>query len=110
MPPIDISNYKQRSKKVAMVTPKTSVFDILNKDISFGNGQLPDKKKEAFYNELGTLIRSGIDIKTSLELTGSSYTKAKDIELFRGIQEAVVAGQELAEFRRTCCHSYVRRS
>ena len=97
MPPIDISNYKQRSKKVAVATSKTSVFDILNKDISFGNGQLPDKKKEAFYNELGTLIRSGIDIKTSLELTGSSYTKAKDIELFRGIQEAVVAGQSLSE-------------
>jgi len=97
MPPLDISNYKQRSKKVAVATPKTSLFDVLNKDISFGNGQLPDKKKEAFYNELGTLIRSGIDIKTSLELTGSSYTKAKDIELFRGIQEAVVAGQSLSE-------------
>ena len=97
MPPIDISNYKQRSKKVAVSASKTSVFDVLNKDISFGNGQLPDKKKEAFYNELGTLIRSGIDIKTSLELTGSSYTKAKDIELFRGIQEAVVAGQSLSE-------------
>ena len=96
MASIDISNYKQKPKPSAGGS-KTGILDFLNKDISFGNGQLPDKKKEAFYNELGTLTRSGIDIKTALELTSSSYTKAKDIELFKSIQEAVVSGQSLSE-------------
>jgi len=93
---IDISNFKQKPKKITAES-KSGILDFLNRDISFGDGQLPDKKKEAFYNELGTLTRSGIDIKTALELTSSSYTKPKDIELFKGIQEAVVAGQSLSE-------------
>lgn len=93
---VDISNFNKR-KVVSETAARPGLFDILNKDISFGDGQLPDKKKEAFYNELGTLIRSGIDIKTSLELTSSSYTKAKDIALFASIQKEVVAGKSLSQ-------------
>ncbi len=96
MASIDISEYKPKPKK-ATATSNSNVLDFLNKDISFGNGQLPDKKKEAFYNELGTLTRSGIDIKTALELTSSSYTHAKDTILFKAIQQDVVAGKSLSE-------------
>ncbi|KIO77973.1 general secretion pathway protein GspF [Pedobacter lusitanus] len=93
---IDISNFKQKPKKTNEGS-KTGILDFLNRDIAFGDGQLPDKKKEAFYNELGTLTRSGIDIKTALDLTSSSYTKPKDVELFKSIREAVVAGKSLSE-------------
>ena len=72
-------------------------MDVLNRDISFSKGQLSDKKKEAFYNELGTLIRSSIDIKTALELTSSSYSHAKDINLFEAIQREVISGKSLSE-------------
>jgi type IV pilus assembly protein PilC len=96
MAPVDISNFNKK-KVVPERQVSPGLFDILNKDIAFGDGQLPDKKKEAFYNELGTLIRSGIDIKTSLELTSSSYTKAKDTALFASIQKEVVAGKSLSE-------------
>ncbi|WP_199140350.1 type II secretion system F family protein [Pedobacter sp. ASV12] len=96
MPSINISNYQQ-PKKAPQKDSGSAFFELLNKDISFGNGQLPDKKKEAFYNELGTLIQSGIDIKTALELTASSYTNAKDVALFETIQKEVVAGNSLSE-------------
>lgn len=96
MPSIDISNFKSR-KKVPQKKEEVNLLDFLNKDISFGDGQLADKKKEAFYNELSTLIRSGIDIKTSLELTASSYTKVKDVQLFEAIQKEVIAGKSLSE-------------
>ncbi|MEE1945906.1 type II secretion system F family protein [Pedobacter sp. KR3-3] len=96
MPSINISNYQQQ-KKTPQKEAGGGLFELLNKDISFGNGQLPDKKKEAFYNELGTLIQSGIDIKTALELTASSYTNAKDVALFEAIQKEVVAGNSLSE-------------
>lgn len=96
MPSIDISNYKSQ-KKVPQKKEEVNIFDFLNKDISFGDGQLADKKKEAFYNELSTLIKSGIDIKTSLELTASSYTNAKDIQLFEAIQKEVIEGKSLSE-------------
>ncbi|MBB2145788.1 type II secretion system F family protein [Pedobacter sp. LMG 31464] len=96
MPSIDISNYKSPQKRVQKKKP-ASVFEFMNKDISFGNGQLSDKKKEGFYHELGTLIRSGIDIKTSLELTSSSASHEKDKQLFASIQKEVIAGKSLSE-------------
>jgi len=97
MPSIDLSNYNKNKVPLQKKEAGTGLFDLLNKDISFGNGQLPDKKKEAFYNELGTLTRSGIDIRTALELTASSYTHAKDIALFAAIQKEVIAGKSLSE-------------
>nr|WP_199157674.1 type II secretion system F family protein [Pedobacter sp. ASV2] len=96
MPSIDISGYKQKPKKINH-SSKNGLLELLNKDISFGSSQLSDKKKEAFYNELGTLTRSGIDIKTALELTCSSYTQVKDLELFKKIQAEVVSGKSLSD-------------
>ncbi|RYE25513.1 MAG: type II secretion system F family protein [Sphingobacteriales bacterium] len=96
MPSVDISNFKSHKKPVKKSKP-SRLLDLMSKDISLGNSQLPDKKKEAFYNELGTLIRSGIDIKTALSLTASSYNNPKDILLFEEIQKEVIAGKSLSE-------------
>lgn len=95
MPSIDISNYK--SKKPIAKVVDAGIFAFMNKDLSFGDGQLSDKKKEAFYNELSTLISSGIDIRTALELTASSFTNEKDVKLFANIQREVVEGKSLSE-------------
>lgn len=95
MPAIDLSNYNT-IKKRAKAKKSSNIFDFMSRDLSFGNGQLADKKKEAFYNELGTLISSGIDIKTALELTSSSYNKDKDITLFNSIQKEVIEGKSLS--------------
>lgn len=99
MPGIDISNYQspQQKKKPEQHLEANKLFEFLNKDISLGNGQLPDKKKEAFYHEMGTLIQSGIAIKTALELTVNSYTQAKDKELFESIKQEVITGSSLSD-------------
>jgi len=97
MPAIDISNFKKPIKKVDPKASKNSFLELMSRDVSFGDGQLPDKKKEAFYNELSTLIKSGIDIKTSLALTTSSYTNIKDVQLFELIQREVIEGKSLSE-------------
>lgn len=97
MPSIDISNYPSPKKQPKKSQSGNGLLELLNKDISFGDGQLPDKKKEAFYHELGTLVRSGIALKSALELTASSYTQAKDKALFDTIQEEVIAGSSLSE-------------
>lgn len=96
MPAIDISNFKKPKKPTAQKTG-VDILELLGKDISFGDGQLNDKKKEAFYHELGTLTRSGIDIKTALALTASSYSQIKDVQLFSAIQQEVIAGKSLSE-------------
>jgi type IV pilus assembly protein PilC len=95
MASIDISNYKQQ-KKTTKVADAPNFFAFMSKDISFGDGQLADKKKEAFYNELSTLINSGIDIRTALDLTASSFTNVQDLQLFADIQKEVIAGKSLS--------------
>ncbi|RZJ76965.1 MAG: type II secretion system F family protein [Flavobacterium sp.] len=92
---MDISSF-QHKKKVTNKQTAVGPLDFMNRDLSFGDGQLPDKKKQGFYNELGTLIRSGIDISTALELTIGSY-KGKDELLFASIRKQVVAGKSLSK-------------
>lgn len=98
MPRIDISNYPKVKKQTHdKAKDRASVIDFLNKDIVFGDGQLSDKKKEAFYHELGTLIKSGITLKAALELTIISYSDSKDQQMFAEIQADVVSGSSLSE-------------
>lgn len=92
---MDISSF-QHKKKVSTEHTAVGLLDFMNRDLSFGDGLLPDKKKQGFYNELGTLIRSGIDISTALELTIASY-KGKDGLLFASIRKQVVEGKSLSE-------------
>lgn len=96
MPSIDLSKIQKKNTPLKE-KEGAGVFDFLSKDISFGKGKLSDKKKEGFYNELGTLIRSGIDIRSALELTAGSYTQKKDMELFSSVQKQVIEGKSLSE-------------
>lgn len=95
MPAIDISRYKTPGTK-----PKKEKFSfsaVLNREISFTSGQLPDKRKESFYLELSTLLQSGVDIKTSLELILVEQGQAKDKLIFTNIKNQVIAGSALSE-------------
>ena len=96
MPSIDISKIRKKDTPLKE-NEGAGFFAFLSKDISFGKGKLSDKKKESFYNELGTLIRSGIDIRSALELTAGSYTQKKDMELFSSVQKQVIEGKSLSE-------------
>ncbi|WP_461788815.1 type II secretion system F family protein [Pedobacter sp.] len=102
MPTVDISNFRSPNKKSKQhnATSGSNLRELLSRDISFGDGQLPDKKKEAFYNELGTLLKSGIALKAALELSSSSYTSDKDRLLFNAIQAEVLAGNSLSQALR----------
>lgn len=74
-----------------------SFSSFLKKDIQIGSGQLSDKKKEAFYHELGILAEAGVDIKSSLEIIEKEQKKQKDKSLFTGIKEKVIYGSTLSE-------------
>ena len=96
MPSIDISRYPKK-KQPKTKSESTAVFDFLNKDISFGSQQVPDKKKESLYVELSTLLLSGIDLRTSLELILVDQENAKDKALFEGIRQRVLSGLALSD-------------
>ncbi|TCC97687.1 type II secretion system F family protein [Pedobacter hiemivivus] len=96
MPSIDISRY-QKKKQPVRKSGDADLFAFLNKDISFGSKQVSDKKKEGLYVELSTLLLSGIDLRTSLELILVDQEQAKDKALFEGIRQRILSGAALSE-------------
>ena len=96
---IDLKNIEKKKKTVKSPSSKqhSQVMDFLNRDISLFGNSLSDKKKERFYSDLGILLTSGIDIKTSLELITDDQRKDKDKQLFNNIQQMVLNGESLSE-------------
>jgi len=110
MPSIDISRYPKKkgaaSRNGAGASKKSldsnkqdtgGLLAFLNQDISFGSKQLADKKKEGLYVELSTLLLSGIDLRTALELILVDQENAKDKELFDGIRKNILSGHSLSD-------------
>jgi type IV pilus assembly protein PilC len=62
-----------------------------------GGKELPNKKKEAFYLELGSLLQAGINLKSSLELIVEDQKKEVDKKLFSTILQDVLNGLPLSK-------------
>lgn len=97
MPSIDISSYKKQKQVKPVKAAVTSWSEILNRDISFRKPGVSDRKKEAFYLELSTLLLSGIDLRTALDLILVDQDKTKDKQLFEDIKNKVLSGSSLSE-------------
>lgn len=100
MTQIDISSYKRHKKIKPTDEKKFDILAVLNKDISFGSGQLSDRKKEEFYLELSMLLLSGVDLKTAFDLVLIDYQKKKDGKIFESIRQEVLQGDSLSEALR----------
>lgn len=99
MATVDISGYQQKKIKKAekkAVKASFSWTELLSKDISFGSGKLSDKKKDSFFFELSTLLKSGIDLKNSLDLMTLESVKDKHVGIIKEIKDKVIAGQSMA--------------
>jgi len=77
-----------------------SLTELLSRDIQFGSGKLSDKKREAFFFELSTLLASGIDLKHSLDLVTLEQAKEKHIGVIREIKERVISGVSMSQALR----------
>src|SRR5476651_1344594 len=98
MPSIDLSRYEtKKATKPEKPAPTGGLTALLNRDISFGNKELDDKKKEYLYLELSSLLQAGINLKSSFELITADQQKEKDKELYKGIQEAVLSGTTFSQ-------------
>jgi type IV pilus assembly protein PilC len=90
------SSFKS-SRQTSQVEKKESAWDFLNQDIHlFGKG-LSDKLKESFYLELSSMLKAGVDIRTSLELIKNEYKKKSQKNIFEKILDKIVAGSTLSE-------------
>lgn len=101
MPSIDLSKYDAGKKNKAGNKPlqesKTQQVSIWNREISFGSGELSDKKKEFLYLELSSLLQAGIDFKSAFELATAEQEQQKEQVLFTSIKEAVLKGQPFSK-------------
>lgn len=96
MPSIDLTRYDTKKKTSKKSPNSNSLADLLSRDISFGSTQLQDKKKEALYLELGSLLQAGVNLKSSLELIAAEQKGEKDKKLFADIQTSVLKGDALS--------------
>lgn len=103
METVDISGYRKKKVKAVPATESTegasgsfSITELLSRDITLGSGKLSDKKKEAFFFELSTLLDSGIDLKNSLDLITLENAKDKHSAVIREIKKQVIAGQSMS--------------
>ncbi|MXV50386.1 type II secretion system F family protein [Pedobacter sp. HMF7647] len=99
MATIDWSEYGLKTKK-AKDSSLTSLVKLMNREISFGSKGLPDKKKEAFYLELSTLLLSGIDLRSALNLILVDQRKPADRQVFQQVADSVISGTSLSEALR----------
>lgn len=98
MPSIDLSRYEKK-KPVKSVNNAESVglSAFLNTEISLGNKELSDRKKEFLYLELSSLLQAGINLKNSFELIISDQEKDRDKYLFTNIQNKVINGMSFSQ-------------
>lgn len=92
---VDLSKLKS-VKSTHTAKSEKSALDFLNKDINLFPKKLKDRKKERFYMELATLLSSGVDIRTGLELICDEQQSKKDKEFFTGITQEVIKGTALS--------------
>lgn len=87
---IDLRNIeKTRVKKESALTR------TLSKEISLGRKEFPDKRKEELYSELGILIGSGLDIKSSfLVLIEENNKKAR--QFYENVYNQLITGVSLS--------------
>lgn len=93
MPSIDLSRYETKKQTpVKQHSGKDGFIGFLNRDISLGNKELNDKKKEYLYLEMSSLLLAGINMKSSFELITADQKLPKDKELYTSIQQSVLGG------------------
>lgn len=85
------------NKNIAGDTKVSSIENLLKKEFNFFSTPFSNKKKEAFYAELGVLLNAGITLKNSLTLIAEEQKKKFDKALIEKITENLIVGKSLSE-------------
>jgi type IV pilus assembly protein PilC len=72
-------------------------LDFLSKEITLRKKKLSDTKKERFYNQMGVLFSSGIDLGSSLQIIIDDETTESHKKKFQQIFDDVIGGMGFSE-------------
>ncbi len=85
------------SKKQSQKENSFDVSDILTREITLLGTAFTSKKKEEWYAELSVLLKSGIDLRSGLELLSETQKKEKDRKLMTAMLSKLIAGTPFSE-------------
>jgi type IV pilus assembly protein PilC len=94
---IDLRQLSNNAPNSGEAKSKSSLQELLSRDISLTGNRFGDRQKERFYSELQTLLTAGVDIRTALELLENEAEKKDERELFAKIRNAVISGSTLPD-------------
>ena len=94
---IDIKKLKKRTGPEKGDNGSFSISNLLNKEITLFNNDFTAAWREQFYAELFVMMRSGLDMRTALELLGQSQPKKPQCELVGKILTNIINGSSLSE-------------
>ncbi|KAA1247597.1 type II secretion system F family protein [Aquimarina sp. RZ0] len=90
---IKIANTKKEKQKDSSF----DISEILTTEITLFGTAFNSKKKEQWYAELSILLKSGIDLKSGLELLSETQKKEKDQKLMITMLSQLVDGSSFSE-------------
>ena len=90
---IKVNNTKKQQKKESSF----NISEVLTKEITIFGKAFNNKKKEQFYSELSVLLKSGIDLKSGLELLAETQKKQNDKLMLSSMTQQLVDGSSLSE-------------
>jgi type IV pilus assembly protein PilC len=94
---IDVRDIKRSKPQVAKKSKKSFNLDFLQKDISFKRKKISDIKKERFYNQLGVLFSSGIDLGGAMQIIIEDEKSISVKEIYERILHDVISGAGFSE-------------
>jgi type II secretory pathway component PulF len=86
-----------QSKGISQNQKKSSIEELLKKEIVLFGERFNNKKKQAFYQELAVLLKAGITFKEGLTLIVESLKKNADKKLIQSILNDVINGKPFSE-------------
>lgn len=89
---VNLSELKDRNKATGDL--KESIW---SRDINLFSKVINDKKKEEFYSELAMLLKSGFDLRSSLEIFCDSQDKKEVKKIFKSILNQVISGSSISD-------------
>ncbi|WP_108867466.1 type II secretion system F family protein [Aquimarina aquimarini] len=87
----------EKTKKQYQEESSFAISEILTKEITLFGNAFTSKKKEQWYAELSVLLKSGIDLRSGLELLSETQKKEKDQKLMASMVAKLVAGTPFSE-------------
>ncbi len=90
---IKIENTKKKEQK----DDSFDISELLTKEITLFGNAFNNKKKEQWYTELSILLKSGIDLKSGLELLAETQKKEKNQKLMASMVTKLIDGSSFSE-------------